>query len=73
MGKLMVNLLQVVNQANTPTNSLTNGVVDRPCFFGVVGSNPTYISAIINIFYNKLLQTFPMSNLKNTLSGIPRK
>ena len=35
-------------------------------FFGVVCSNPT-------IHRNKLLQTFPMSNLKNTLPDIPRK
>ena len=36
-GKLLVNLLQVVKRTNTPLSSLTNGVVDGPWFFWVVG------------------------------------
>ena len=66
LGKLLVNLLQVVKRTNTPLNTLTNGVVDRPWVFWVVGS----ISTIRN---NILFQIFPMSNLKNILPGIPRK
>ena len=34
LGKLLVNLLQVVTRTNTPTNSLTNGVVGRPWVLG---------------------------------------
>ena len=34
LGKLLVNLLQVVKRTNTPLISLTNGVVDRPWDFG---------------------------------------
>ena len=44
-------LLQVVKRTDRvdyPTNTLTNGVVDRPWVFCVVGSNPT--STIINVF-----------------------
>ena len=48
LGKLLVNLLQVVKRTNIPPISLTNGVVDRPWFFGVVGSSLT--STIINFF-----------------------
>ena len=47
LGTLSVNLLQVVKRTNTPLIPLTNGVVDRPWAFGVVGSNPT--STIINL------------------------
>ena len=63
LGKLLVNLLQVIKR----TNSLTNGVVDRPRVLWVVGSSPT--SAIINFF-----RFSPsMSNLKNTLPGYPQE
>ena len=65
LGKLLLlfYLLQVVKRTN---NTLKNGVVDRSRVFWVVGSNPT-------IHNNKLFQTFPMSNLKSALPGIPRK
>ena len=66
LGKLLVNQLQVVKRTNTPLISLTNGVVDRPWVFGSwVRSPPSTI--IINF------SDFPMSNLKNTLPGIPRE
>ena len=39
-GKLLVKLLQVVKRTTTLTNTLTNGVVDRPWVFWVVGSSP---------------------------------
>ena len=48
LGKLLVNLLQVVKQINTSLITLTNGVVDRPWVFWVVGSITT--STIINFF-----------------------
>ena len=41
LGKLWVNLWQVVKRTNTPLNTLTNGVVDRPWVFWIVGPNPT--------------------------------
>ena len=68
LGKslLLVNLLHMVKRTNTPLNSLTNGVVGRTCVLWVVGSSP-------HIHNNKLFQTFPMSNLKNTLPGMPRE
>ena len=56
LGKLLVNLFQVVKRIYT-TNSLTNGVVDRPLVFGSWVRIPP--STIIYFF-----QTFPMSNLK---------
>ena len=46
--------------------STKNGVFDRPWFFWVVGSNPTF--TIMNFF-----RLSPCQNLKNTLPGIPRK
>ena len=56
-GKLLVNLLHVFGRTNTPTNNLTNGVVDRPCFFWVVGSNPTS-------HHNKLFQAISHIDLE---------
>ena len=41
LGKLWVSQLQVVKRTNTPLITLTNGVVDRPWVFWVVGSIPT--------------------------------
>ena len=72
LGELLVSLLQVVKRTTMyyPTNTLTNGVVDRQTMFFLGGSwvqiPPSTI--IINFF-----RTFPMSNLKNTLPGIPTK
>ena len=67
LGKPLVIILQGVKRTNTPLiPKQRNGVVDRPWFFGVVGSNPTSTM-------NKLFRAFPMSNLKNALPGIPRK
>ena len=66
-GKLLVDLLQVVKRTKNPLIVLTNDVVDRPWVFWVVGSSPT--STIINFF-----RLSPcMSNLKDTLPGMPRK
>ena len=48
LGKLLVNLLQVVKRTNTTLITLTDGVVDRPWIFWDVGSNPT--STIMNFF-----------------------
>ena len=55
-GKLLVNQLQVVKRTNTPLKSLTNGVVDRPWFFWVVGSIPT--------IHNSKLSDFPHVELE---------
>ena len=52
LGKLWVNLVQVVKRTNTPLITLTNGVVDRPWVFWVVGSIPT-------IHNNKLFRFSP--------------
>ena len=52
LGKLLVNLLQVVKRTNTPTNFLTKGVVGRTMGFWVVGSIPT-------IHNNKLFRFSP--------------
>ena len=65
-SKLWVNLLQVVKRTNTLLIPLTNGVVDRPWVFWVVGSNPT--STIIYFF-----RLSPCRTWKNTLPGMPRK
>ena len=65
LGKLLVNLLQVVKRTNTQLITLTNGVVDRPWVFGSWVRSPP--STIMNF------SDFPMSNLKNTLPGIPRE
>ena len=46
LGKLLVNLLQVVKRTNTPLITLTNGVVDRPWVFGSWVRSPP--STIIN-------------------------
>ena len=52
----------MVKRTNAPLIPQQMASSKRPCFFGVVGSNPI-------IHNNKLFQTFPMSNLKNTLSS----
>ena len=66
MGELLVNLLQVVKRTST-SNTSTNGVVDRPCFFWVVGSNPT--STIQNFI--RLSPYIWHVELENTLPGGP--
>ena len=60
LDKLLVDILQVVKR-------IKKGIVDRPWVFLI---NRGFGS---HIHHNKLSQTFPMSNLKNTLPGIPRK
>ena len=52
LGKLLVNLLQVVKRTKTPLITLTNGVVGRTMGFWVVGSIPT-------IRNNKLFRISP--------------
>ena len=52
LGKLLVDLWQVVKGTNTPLIILANGVVDRPWVFWVVGSIPT-------IHNNKLFRFSP--------------
>ena len=68
LGKLLVNLLQVVKRTNTSLIPQQTASSTDSWFFWVVGSNPA-------IHNNKLFQTFPMWNLKiqNTVSGISRK
>ena len=65
LGKLPVNLLQVVKRTNTLLRSLTNGVVDRPWVFWVVGSIPT-------IHNNKLFR-FSHVELEKYSSWYPRE
>ena len=65
-GKLLVNLfLQVVKRTNTP---LIPQQMASSTYHGFLGRG--FKS---NIHRNKLFHTFPMSNLKNTLPGIPGK
>ena len=40
LGKLLVNLWQVVKRTNYPTNTSTNGVVGRPWVFGSCVRSP---------------------------------
>ena len=66
LGKLLVDLLQVVKRTNTPPIPQQMASSTDHGFVGVMSSNPT-------IHNSKLLQTCPMSNLKNALPGIPKK
>ena len=59
LGKLLVNLLQVVKRTNTPLISLTNGVVDRPWVCGSWVRSPHRM-----IHHNKLFQIFPWRTWK---------
>ena len=65
LGKLLVNLLQVVKRTNTPL-TLSKWRRRQTVGFWGRGFEP-------HIHHNKLFQVFPMANLKNTLPGIPRK
>ena len=69
LGKLLVNLSQVVKRTNTPLITLKNGVVGRT--MGFLGSWVRIPPSAITLFFHG----FPMSNLKmlSRLPGIPRK
>ena len=65
LGELLVNLLQVVKRTNTPLDPNKWRRRQTMVFLGRGFKS--------HIQHNKLfLQTFPMSNLKNTLPGIPK-
>ena len=63
LGKLLVNLLEVVERTNTPTNNLNKWRRRQEHFF----LDRWFESHIRH--HTKLFQTLPMSNLKRTLPG----
>ena len=59
LGKLLVNLLQVVKRTNTPLNTLTNGVVGRTMgFFGSWVRSPPSTIIIFSDFPHVKLEKY---------------
>ena len=58
LGKLLVNLPQVVKRTNTPLAPQQTGSLAGPLFFWVVGLNPTIHHRLFQTFHNVELEKY---------------